>query len=82
MKFNYNKPSKPLRPIDRARNTLVSQRLKITQSQAESTLENLTHEIAHALGINSQTLSLDTEFFHSSFDLLLTVNKQNKPLKK
>lgn len=71
-----------LKPLDKVRLALLSDRLKTTEKNSEAIVENLSKDIAKILGITESSVSTEMEFSGRELDLVFTINKQNTPKNK
>lgn len=71
--------SKQLNPEKKVKLSLFSNRLKITQLEAEILLEQIEMKVSKILNVPITELKSKTEFCGRDLDLVLTINKQNTP---
>lgn len=60
---------------------LLGDRLKISPDNAGRLVSQIAEDTAGILGINEAALDLDYEFSGRELDIIITINKQNKPSK-
>ena len=84
MKFNpNNRPGKRQQtPLEQVKTSILSKRLKTTESETLRLMNSVHLEVSKILQIPDSSVALDTEFTGPSFDLVFSINKQNKPTKK
>lgn len=84
MKFNRNTSTgKRLQsPLEQAKTSILSKRLKTTEPEALRLIDSVHLEVSKILQIPDSSIKIDTEFTGPSFDLVFSINKQNKPAKK
>lgn len=84
MKFNRNsitrKPEQS--PLEQAKTSILSKRLKTTEPETLRIIDSVHLEVSKILQIPDSSIKMDTEFTGPSFDLVFSINKQNKPVKK
>ncbi|GAB4276025.1 MAG: hypothetical protein Kow0029_17630 [Candidatus Rifleibacteriota bacterium] len=70
------------KPLEKARMSLLADRLKTSEKDAGLRLRSLEQDIANILGITDTGIYTELEFSGRELDLVFTINKQNTPKNK